>query len=74
MNPSSIRSKLAAALGQDARTYWRNLSQFISGDIPRYEFDENIRECISTPELGERKSLIRRARLKTDRLITSSTP
>lgn len=53
MNPSSIRSRLATALGPDGRPYWRNLYQFMSGDIPRYEFDENIRECINTPELGE---------------------
>lgn len=53
MSPSSIRSKLATALGQDGPPYWRNLSQFLSGNVPRCEFEENIRECINTPELGE---------------------
>ncbi|KIJ55245.1 hypothetical protein M422DRAFT_41256 [Sphaerobolus stellatus SS14] len=52
LNATAIRSQLAQSLGQNGRTYWRCLSSYLKGEIPRYEFDESIRECINTPELA----------------------
>ncbi|KAF8478253.1 transcriptional regulator of RNA polII, SAGA, subunit-domain-containing protein [Gautieria morchelliformis] len=74
MNPSSIRTKLASTLGQDGRPYWRNLSQFLSGDIPRYEFEENIRECINTPELAQLHNTLVTSLLSSAALLHPPTP
>jgi len=52
MNAAAIRSELAQTLGQNGRAYWRCLSSYLKGEIPRYEFEPTVREWINTPELG----------------------
>ncbi|KAF8573598.1 hypothetical protein K439DRAFT_1374917 [Ramaria rubella] len=74
MNASSIRHKLAAALGQNGRPYWLNLSRFLTGDIPRYEFDENIRESINTPELAQLHNSLITALLSSAALLNPPPP
>ncbi|KAA1468816.1 hypothetical protein DENSPDRAFT_543389 [Dentipellis sp. KUC8613] len=48
---STIKSKLAAGLGPKAPRYWSLLKAFLSAAISRTEFDEQIRECVDTPQL-----------------------
>lgn len=69
---TTIKSKLAAALGPKAPRYWSLLQSFLAATISRTEFDEHIRECVDTSPLGTKYSPINDAWT----LITahSSTP
>jgi hypothetical protein len=48
---TTIKSKLAAALGPKAPRYWSLLQSFLAATISRTEFDEQIRECVDTSPL-----------------------
>ncbi len=49
---TTVKSKLASALGPKAPRYWSLLQSFLSATISRTEFDEQIRECVDTSPLG----------------------
>jgi hypothetical protein len=49
---TTVKSKLALALGPKAPGYWSLLQSFLSAAISRTEFDEQIRECVDTSALG----------------------
>jgi len=49
---TTIKAKLAAGLGPKAPRYWSLLQSFLSATISRTEFDEQIRECVDTSQLG----------------------
>lgn len=49
---TTVKSKLALALGPKAPRYWSLLQSFLSAAISRTEFDEQIRECVDTSPLG----------------------
>ncbi|KAF8498647.1 transcriptional regulator of RNA polII, SAGA, subunit-domain-containing protein [Russula emetica] len=48
---TTVKSKLALALGPKAPRYWSLLQSFLSATISRTEFDEQIRECVDTSPL-----------------------
>ncbi|KAI0285854.1 transcriptional regulator of RNA polII, SAGA, subunit-domain-containing protein [Russula aff. rugulosa BPL654] len=48
---TTVKSKLALALGLKAPQYWSLLQSFLSATISRTEFDEQIRECVDTSPL-----------------------
>ncbi|EIM86736.1 uncharacterized protein STEHIDRAFT_139515 [Stereum hirsutum FP-91666 SS1] len=48
---STIKVKLAIGLKDKASKYWAILQAFLSAQISRAEFDEQIRECVSTMQL-----------------------
>lgn len=49
---STIKSKLAAGLGLKADKYYATLQAFLSAQISRAEYDEQIRQCVDTIQLG----------------------
>lgn len=49
---STIKGKLAIGLGDKASKYWAILQAFLSAQISRAEFDEQIRECVDSIQLG----------------------
>ncbi|KAI0048116.1 hypothetical protein FA95DRAFT_1491478 [Auriscalpium vulgare] len=48
---ATIKTKLATSLGPKANQYWSLLQQFLAANIPRAEFDEQIRECVDNSQL-----------------------
>ncbi|KAG8890987.1 hypothetical protein FRB99_003847, partial [Tulasnella sp. 403] len=50
-SPLTIRTQLASALKDNGLPYWRNLTDFLQGNIGRVEFEEHVRLWINTPEL-----------------------
>ncbi|TFY78814.1 hypothetical protein EWM64_g5197 [Hericium alpestre] len=55
---ATIKSKLALGLGQKSPQYWSLLQSFLSATISRAEFDEQIRECLDTQQLGTNRVLL----------------
>lgn len=49
---ATIKAKLSAGLGSKAPRYWSTLQAFLSATISRTEFDEEIRQCVDTSQLG----------------------
>ncbi|KAI0320878.1 transcriptional regulator of RNA polII, SAGA, subunit-domain-containing protein [Amylostereum chailletii] len=48
---STIKSKLALGLGSKAPRYWSLLKEFLHASISRAEFEDQVRECVDTPDL-----------------------
>ena len=48
----AIRDELTAALKEKSSHYWETLSAYLTGKIPRGEYEEIIREAVDTPHLG----------------------
>lgn len=53
MAPAEIKAALAMALGSNAQTYWRNLSDFLQGKMSRAEFEDLMQEKLDTPQLSK---------------------
>lgn len=49
---STIKGKLTILLGDKASKYWAILQAFLSAQISRAEFDDQIRECVHSMQLG----------------------
>ena len=49
---TTIKAKLATGLGPKATRYYSTLQSFLAATISRTEFDEHIRECLDTSQLG----------------------
>ena len=49
----AVRDELNIALGHKASHYWETLSQYLSGQISKVEFDELVREALDTPRLSQ---------------------
>ena len=52
MAPAEIKAALAMALGANAPSYWRNLSDFLQGKMSRAEFEDVMLEKLNTPQLS----------------------
>jgi hypothetical protein len=52
MTATDVQQKLALALKSNGKPYWNTLKDFIQGNISRCEFEEIIRQYITTPHLG----------------------
>jgi len=53
MGAAEIKAALNAALGTNAKPYWRIFSNFLSGRAARAEFEDSVRQYLNTPHLGE---------------------
>jgi hypothetical protein len=53
MAPAEIKAELAIALGANAQSYWRSLSNFLQGKMSRAEFEDMMLEKLDTPQLSK---------------------
>lgn len=53
MGAAEVKAALNAALGTNAKSYWRVFSNFLSGRAARAEFEDSVRQYLNTPQLGE---------------------
>ncbi|KAH9945724.1 transcriptional regulator of RNA polII, SAGA, subunit-domain-containing protein [Amylocystis lapponica] len=51
LSTSTIKSQLSSGLGEREHAYWRVLREWLSGNISRIEFDEQVKECLDTIQL-----------------------
>ena len=52
MGAAEVKAGLNAALGTNAKPYWRVFSNFLSGQAARAEFEDSVRQYLNTSQLG----------------------
>jgi hypothetical protein len=50
---TTVKAQLSAALGEREQQYWETFRLFLCGQLSRVEFEDEVRESLNTPQLGE---------------------